>query len=233
MPKIGNNSNLAFTLAEVLITLGIIGVVAAMTIPTLITQNEARANRAAWKKYYSEMSQIYNNILSENGFTAKGLFPGDKLGSALLAQKFNEKMKFSKTCEGTAILGGTGSGATAEGCWHSANQWRFLHGGSKPAYDFPGAIGIDGKLVCFEITTTDCSTIEGTSSITRCGAIFIDVNGFKKPNQIGKDIFSMILLENRIVANGTYKNDPATTCIDGSTDITNTGDGCGFKYLME
>ena len=51
-------SKIAFTLAEALITLGIIGVVAAMTMPTLITkyQKHVAINRA--KQVYSELSQV-------------------------------------------------------------------------------------------------------------------------------------------------------------------------------
>ena len=47
----------AFTLAEVLITLGIIGVVAAMTIPTLITTHNKRVVETRLEKFYSSMNQ--------------------------------------------------------------------------------------------------------------------------------------------------------------------------------
>ncbi len=43
----------AFTLAEVLITLGIIGIVAAMTLPSLIIRNQNKALEAGLKKNYS------------------------------------------------------------------------------------------------------------------------------------------------------------------------------------
>lgn len=46
-----------FTLAEVLITLGIIGVVAAMTMPTLINQTNGAQYKAAYKKALSAISQ--------------------------------------------------------------------------------------------------------------------------------------------------------------------------------
>ena len=49
--------NNAFTLAEVLITLGIIGVVAAMTLPTLIQNNKNKEVEARLKKVYSVMNQ--------------------------------------------------------------------------------------------------------------------------------------------------------------------------------
>ena len=43
----------AFTLAEVLITLGIIGVVAAMTMPTLMNQTQGAQYKTAYKKALS------------------------------------------------------------------------------------------------------------------------------------------------------------------------------------
>ena len=46
-----------FTLAEVLITLGIIGVVAAMTMPTLMNQTNGAQYKTAYKKALSAMSQ--------------------------------------------------------------------------------------------------------------------------------------------------------------------------------
>ena len=47
---------LAFTLAEVLITLGIIGVVAAMTLPTLITDFQKRSTATMVKTLYSKIN---------------------------------------------------------------------------------------------------------------------------------------------------------------------------------
>ncbi len=58
---------LGFTLAEVLITLGIIGVVAAMTIPALSTsiRNVERATKL--KKFYSTMKQAFLLSVDDNG----------------------------------------------------------------------------------------------------------------------------------------------------------------------
>ncbi|MCM1339485.1 MAG: type II secretion system GspH family protein, partial [Muribaculaceae bacterium] len=49
----------AFTLAEVLITLGIIGVVAAMTIPNLMTSYRKHVIETRLQKFYSTMQQVY------------------------------------------------------------------------------------------------------------------------------------------------------------------------------
>lgn len=47
----------AFTLAEVLITLGIIGIVAAMTMPVLIQKNRANVVETRLQKFYSIINQ--------------------------------------------------------------------------------------------------------------------------------------------------------------------------------
>ena len=66
VPFIARRS-VAFTLAEVLITLAIIGVVAAMTIPTLISKYQERVTVTKVKKFYSDFSQAYQMAVMENG----------------------------------------------------------------------------------------------------------------------------------------------------------------------
>ena len=61
----GGNSKLGFTLAEVLVTLGIIGVVAVITLPTVINNIQDRQNIAKWKKMYSVISQAYLQTIEE------------------------------------------------------------------------------------------------------------------------------------------------------------------------
>ena len=56
MHKLSTSSKSGFTLAEVLITLGIIGVVAAMTMPSLITAKQEKATISTIKKNYSIFS---------------------------------------------------------------------------------------------------------------------------------------------------------------------------------
>ena len=56
----------AFTLAEVLITLGIIGVVAAMTMPTLIANYQKQVATTRLKKFYTTYSQAYNQSKNDN-----------------------------------------------------------------------------------------------------------------------------------------------------------------------
>ena len=63
----GQAFRLGFTLAEVLITLGIIGVVAALTMPALIQNHKKQVTSARLKKFYSTMMQAYTFAELEQG----------------------------------------------------------------------------------------------------------------------------------------------------------------------
>ena len=65
--KVPTPAEEGFTLAEVLITLGIIGVVAAMTIPTLMTNYTKHKTETQLVKFYSMMNQTLRMSVSENG----------------------------------------------------------------------------------------------------------------------------------------------------------------------
>ena len=56
-----------FTLAEVLITLGIIGIVAAMTLPAVVQKKQKLETSARLKKFYSTMQQAIIYSETENG----------------------------------------------------------------------------------------------------------------------------------------------------------------------
>ncbi len=57
----------AFTLAEILITLGIIGVVAAMTIPSVVNNYRKHVVETSLKKYYSILNQAIQRSEADNG----------------------------------------------------------------------------------------------------------------------------------------------------------------------
>ena len=66
-----NNRKCAFTLAEVLITLGIIGIVSAMTIPNLINKFEEKKTVSILKETYSMLSQAMIYVVNEHGIVDK------------------------------------------------------------------------------------------------------------------------------------------------------------------
>lgn len=57
----------AFTLAEVLITIGIIGIVATITIPTLMTKYAKKRTETQLKAFYSKINQTLKMSAAENG----------------------------------------------------------------------------------------------------------------------------------------------------------------------
>ena len=63
----------AFTLSEVLITLGIIGVVAAITIPSLVSKTTANRYRSQFKKTVANLSQSARLSQSQYDFDFAGL----------------------------------------------------------------------------------------------------------------------------------------------------------------
>ena len=103
----------AFTLAEVLITLGIIGVVAAMTIPTLIAKYQERQTVSQLLKVYSTFASAYQMVQAEYGtidtwgMTATDTGEVDEEGNKiydhsaqkLFIERFKKYLKISKQCE--------------------------------------------------------------------------------------------------------------------------------------
>ena len=67
----------AFALAEVLITLGIIGIVATMTLPVLIEQHEKKVTAVKLEKFYTIMSQAVLRWRTEEDITDDFLFPDE------------------------------------------------------------------------------------------------------------------------------------------------------------
>ena len=83
------NGKSAFTLAEVLITLGIIGVVAAMTLPALIQKNNAKSLEVAFKKAYSNLYNSFNQVIAEG-------YPVYVLNSAGDTPSFDRNSEFAQ-----------------------------------------------------------------------------------------------------------------------------------------
>ena len=72
-PRPAEGSKVGFTLAEVLITLGIIGVVAAMTIPVLLANTTSQKYRSKFKKTISTLSQAARMSDAQYGFDYSGI----------------------------------------------------------------------------------------------------------------------------------------------------------------
>lgn len=176
----------AFTLAEVLITLGIIGVVAAMTMPSLIQNYQEKATVTKLKKCYSLVSQAYVSILNDEG-GSDTLQAGDDLE---MMEKFGKYLKYQKTC------------GRNKGCFPNVTYKSVTGNGyskwEDDTTDRSRAILTDGTLIMFNKS----AMWGGNEGNYLYAQIYVDINGFKGPNQLGKDFFYFYISPEKIVPAG-------------------------------
>ena len=165
----------AFTLAEVLITLGIIGVVAAMTMPTLMSSTQGAQYKAAYKKALSALSQAVtlNVALDEWNFAdATGTSP------YTIKEMLTNRMNVVRTETGTFV----GPDGTTAYSVTKADK-----GGAKTAPVAPTTANTtlffnDGIMFTFNTSEAKACSNDDTRGINKCYG-FIDVNGIKAPNR--------------------------------------------------
>ncbi|MBP3821334.1 type II secretion system protein [bacterium] len=194
---------LAFTLAEVLITLGIIGVVAGMTIPTLSYNYKEKQNSVKLQHTYSTLKNAMATAIAENvnsGVkTVNNMTQMKKWYNTFITPYLN----VLQTCYGAET-----------GCWAEDT---FYARGTKITKNPTGACGgntisfvlSDGSFVCIDDYQGDLldSTFGVENAVNELSIIFrIDINGNNKPNQYGKDIFIAIFNGNKIVPAGNNRS---------------------------
>ena len=155
-----------FTLAEVLITLGIIGVVAALTMPVLIGNYQKEVTVTSLKKMYSTLTQAAQMYQAQNGITYEE-FDTSLDGKSFMAKYFNPYLHVIKECNG--IL---------------------------ECYDaYPLAIDrkTNHRQVFYIEVLSDGSYL-GIDTVPSGKIFYFDINGAKGPNYSGRDIFSFYLI---------------------------------------
>ena len=199
----------AFTLAEVLITLAIIGVIAAISVPSLIQKTNQAELITAWKKEYAAFSQAQDKIAFDNG-SLFGLCATNDHNC--MRNQFANVMKVIKTCDSGTITGN---------CWHSSNSVQLLNGHQATLVNSllgSGFILSDGTLFTVFNQSGNCSG----SGINRCAYGHIDVNGFKKPNILGKDIHHFYVMPDGFLPPIMTGTNASYTC--NGAAATNTTD---------
>ena len=168
-----------FTLAEVLITLGIIGVVAAMTMPTLMNSTQGAQYKAAYKKALSALSQAVtlNVALDEWSFAD---LDSDADGSYGLLTMLQSRMNVVRTETGTFE---DTKGAEYKAKYSSAGKGQGVQGDQSIAASNITLFFNDGIMFTFDpAQATACTQADGAKAKECYG--FIDVNGIKAPNRI-------------------------------------------------
>lgn len=197
----------AFTLAEVLITLGIIGIVAALTMPSLIAKNTEKQTITRVQKFRAMTEQAYLRAKLDNGNPDLWGFTGfrNPSGADNLYNIFKPYLKIIKYC-----------GHDVNKCW----------GANTPDYSTTAVLA-DGSYILFYSGSTDCNVSRGSSKALNnyCGNIEFDINGKKGPNQYGLDIFVLYITKYGLIPAGT-KEEVETWNPFGRTCLTTIGAGC-------
>jgi len=174
----------AFTLAEVLITLGIIGVVAAMTIPNLMTNLRNRHIEAILKEDYSILQQMMVSANDNGAVNTPETYNNISVVKNWFDTYFLPYIKTARVCY------------DENGCWSS--NVKYLNGADfNPRHNIGcGTASVsfvlnNGSFICMDdYSSSMMKSIYGISTTAHVSYVFfIDTNGDKKPNVIGEDIY--------------------------------------------
>ncbi len=216
-----------FTLAEVLIALVVIGVISAISIPLLHAQYIEQERIAKVKKTYSMLANAMTRVKADGGDM---IFDIDANSYENVENWFNSYLRnyiiATKVCYNNTA-----------GCWNDGDS---LNMNGSTAYYNDSGVGIGGNIITAVLndgtfinlnvqTAATVSKYFGVDINTDYALdIFFDINGSKKPNTIGKDIFAAVFTEEGIVP--AYKNRSASE-INSDCSSSGTGYSCIQKYL--
>ncbi len=198
----------AFTLSEVLITLVIIGIIAAITIPSINTSIQERELDVQAKKTYTTILnalkkvQLEESLIGDNSATFSGegvgngsydkLLPAQRLASQMNVMKFCPKGSSDSVCQGLEKYQ-----------YKSYSEENTL---TKDTFnkELPKIVLNDGSFIvvdarrCGDIITVpksdeygNINNTETVQSTQPCGFIFFDVNRAKAPNVVAKDVYHL------------------------------------------
>ncbi|MCD8024656.1 MAG: type II secretion system GspH family protein [Candidatus Gastranaerophilales bacterium] len=203
----------AFTLAETLITLAIIGVVAAITVPAVLNHYREQEVVTKIKKVHSTISQALQNIELEEGYSIGDL--GD-IDSDEFFELFSKAVNTLKICK-----------VANQGCFTS-NYIKSMTGANWSKYDTAQALlTADGTAYGYDKRFCDNKGLSDDDYENCIGRFIVDINGDLSPNQFGLDVFFFTVVAGKGSVPAGSGNDSAD-CKKGQRGIT-----CAAKILRE
>lgn len=203
-----------FTLAEVLITLGIIGVVAALTMPMLIQNYKNRVYVNQLKKTYSVLQNGFRLIIAQDGATEMSdtYYSQIKNNYSINSNEFYSQVfpifkNAFDIVQGYSVtdykkLNPQGGNITnSQYCKQNVGK---VYGLSYKQTNKNQCVSESGVL--FLLKDGTYFLLEGGLNTSLINEIVVDTNGLKAPNTLGYDVFSFFLLSNgSIVPSGGEK----------------------------
>lgn len=240
MQRSGGFMKKAFTLAEVLITLGIIGIVAAMTLPTVINNIQDKQFRTMFKKQYSIINQALL-MTYESGDDIPNLDQSNWKDMIFYVCRIAKQLKYTDSGLKCAEIEAAGESAEFESqysnsnvTWHKEGEWYNKKGEPQAlnlGYEYMTFMLPDGVMINFSCLRD----------------VFVDVNGMRKPNTIGRDIFYFYIPQGKLYPSFFYKRDGLSmvNACTGSYGVSitrenykqdcesGTGWGCSPMYILD
>jgi len=179
----------------VLITLAIIGIIAAITIPSIVANHQKRTLETQFAKAYRTLQQAVNLAVAEHGdiisWDWEGL-PGDIQKRDEFTKKyFVPYLNVGKFCP---------TDKSVKGCFLDKN-YTFIDGGASnynyERYNHPSVLLADGISITFSFE----------DSTDRDIVFVTDINGHKKPHTFGRDLFAIVIKKeaNKIMPHGNNR----------------------------
>lgn len=186
-----------FTLSEILITLGVIGIIAAMTLPLLIGNYKKKETITKLKKIYTVLSQLV--ILSQEDNGPANISTKDAVDANTVKNFFEIYWQ--------PYLNAPTSAKNGESFYQSNGfVYKYLNGnirdmGVLTSYangrilfqTYDGTIYFLWMMVWETIKDDDGNIISQTPKYDSKQTVYVDINGTNNPNTFGKDIFIFVI----------------------------------------
>ena len=229
-----------FTLAEVLITLAVIGIVAAITIPVVVTNYQKKAQYTQFMKAYNTLQTAINLSTADNGDISSWSYgSNDNERAAAFKKYLGNYLKVAQDCTDDPSACGVSNQVPINA----------LNSDSLQGATYADIIGSDGYVTNVYLLQDGSLVIPWGGE--RIDAIYIDTNGTKGPNTFGRDFFAFMNVtvgdKDSFAPAGMYDWDgegyAANTLediktssnddINCSTTVESIGVGCAARLLLE
>lgn len=179
------NKKFAFTLSEVLVTMGIIGVISALTVPTLVNNYQRKALSLQLRKTVTDIENAVDMLITEEGktkFSATSYYNN-------LDGFVTNRLKTIKTC----------SKDETNECFAN-EQYGTINDNTKKTFTCEGNSYVlaNSAAICMYKKST---LYMGTP------VVVVDVNGQEGPNIGGRDMFTFVITSNGEILGTNHEND--------------------------
>ena len=222
----------AFTLAEILVTLTIIGIISALTIPTLIKNYQEHQTVTSVKKFYSDMNKAFQMATVNKGKIEE-----------LNLQNINDHFEYIKPYLKIVKICGTGTSDTS--CFYNGTyktlinrDWNRHPNMNTNNGGFLKFVLSDGQAVWMWLSDKKCKASYGTSAPLQnvCSHIGVDINGHKPPNRLGYDTFYFYITKYGIYPMGAEEDNTYGKANYCNKTTTSTDDRNGYacsSWILE